>query len=230
MPHRTLIATMGFDERHVLPSLRLMPCDRLVLVAGRATFRSAGYRRLKALEPGLRSVRVDPFDLDGSLASIRAVIQRAKREGPVRISASGGTKILAGAAILAAFQEGVEAWYCDPDAVRLPVLRGVRLSEVFSPAERAIARLLRGPVAHDRLVAAAAAHGFARRTVLGGIRSLAEKGLVELAADAGKVRVRPTPRFALFHDHLGKGAKRAKRSEPMPAQGVGWFGSGSRSD
>lgn len=202
MPNRTLIATMGFDERHVLPSLRLMPYDRLVVVAGRETFRSAGYRQLKALEPGLRSVAVDPFDLGGSLASIRAVIQASVREGPVRISATGGTKILTGAAILAAFQEGVEAWYCDPDPVRLPVLRGVRLQEAFSPAERAIARLLRDPVAHDRLVAAAAAHGFARRTVLGGVRSLVEKGLVELVGEAGKVSVCPTPTFILFRDHL----------------------------
>ena len=122
MAYRTLIATMGYDERHVLPSLRLLPYDRLVLVAGRETFRSAGFRRLKDLEPGLRTVRVDPFDLTDALEAIRGTIRRAIGDGSVRISASGGTKILTNAAILAAFQEGVEAWYCDPDPVRLPVL------------------------------------------------------------------------------------------------------------
>src|SRR5881409_3727531 len=111
---------MGFDERHVLPSLRLMPYDRLVVVAGPETFRSAAFRRLKGLEPGLRTIRVDPFDLPDALESIRGTIRRATGEGPVRISASGGTKILTNVAILAAFQEGVEAWYCDPDPVRLP--------------------------------------------------------------------------------------------------------------
>ena len=202
MAYRTLIATMGFDERHVVPSLRLMPYDRLVLVAGRETFRSAGFRRLRVLEPGLRIVRVDPFDLTDALESIRATIRRATGDGPVRISASGGTKILTSAAILAAFQEGVEAWYCDPDPVRLPVLQGVSLVAAFSPAEGAISLALHGPIRSDRLVAAVAAQGFARRTVLGAIRSLVAKGLVELDRDDGTVVVRPSPRFALFRDHL----------------------------
>jgi len=200
--HRTLIATMGYDERHVLPSLRLLPYDRLVLVAGRETVRSAGVRRLRALEPALRVVRVDPFNLMGALESIRGTIRAAATDGSVRISASGGTKILTNAAILAAFQEGVEAWYCDPDPVRLPVLQGVNLDAAFSPAERAIARALHGPIGHDRLVSAVVSQGFARRTVLGALQSLVGKGLVELGRDAGPVWVRPSPRFALFRDHF----------------------------
>src|SRR2546427_6317230 len=193
---------MGFDERHVLPALRLMPYDRLVVVAGQDTFRSPGFRRLKALEPDLQAVGVKPFDLAASLASIRETIAQASRDGPVRISASGGPKILTNAAILAAFQEGVEAWYCDPDPVRLPVLQGVVLDAVFSPAERAIARALHGPSPHDRLVSAVASQGFARRTVLGALQSLVGKGLVELGRDGSPVWVRPSPRFALFRDHL----------------------------
>jgi len=202
MAHRTLIATMGFDERHVLPSLRLLPYDRLVLVAGGETIRSAGFRQIRALEPALRSVRVDPFDLMSALESIRGMIRLAATDGSVRISASGGTKILTNAAILAAFQEGVEAWYCDPDPVRLPVLQGVVLDAAFSPAERAIARALHGPSPHDRLVSAVASQGFARRTVVGALQSLARKGLVELGRDGSPVWVRPSPRFALFRDHL----------------------------
>ena len=209
MALRTLIATMGFDERHVLPSLRLMPYDRLILVAGRDTFRSAGFRRLKALEPELRTVRVDPFDLTDALESIREAVRRAAAEGPVRISASGGTKILTNAAILAAFQEGVETWYCDPEPVRLPVLCGVRIGAAFSAAERAIARALHSPIRHDRLLAVIRDQGFARRTVLGAVHSLAAKGLIELEGEAGGVLVRPSPRFALFRDHLREAPKKA---------------------
>ena len=200
---------MGFDERHVLPSLRLMPYDRLILVAGRETFRSAGFRRLKALEPELRAVRVDPFDLMDALESIRETVRGAAAEGPVRISASGGTKILTNAAILAAFQEGVETWYCDPEPVRLPVLCGVRIGAAFSAAERAIARALHSPIRHDRLLAVIRDQGFARRTVLGAVHSLAAKGLIELEGEAGGVLVRPSPRFALFRDHLREAPKKA---------------------
>src|SRR5690349_20153548 len=130
------------------------------------------------------------------------MIRSAAMDGSVLISASGGTKILTNAAILAAFQEGVEAWYCDPDPVRLPVLQGVSLDGAFSPAERAIARALHGPIAHDRLVSVVVGQGFVRRTVLGALQSLVGKSLVQLDRGAGEVEVRPSTRFALFRDHL----------------------------
>src|SRR2546426_11264340 len=140
---------MGFDERHVRPALRLMPYDRLIVVASRDTFRSPGFQRLKTLEPDLCAVGVKPFDLGASLASIRETIGRASRDGPVRISASGGPKTLTNAAILAAFQEGIEAWYCDPDPVRLPVLRGIRLEEAFSPRSARCATFSYWPASMD---------------------------------------------------------------------------------
>src|SRR3989441_10565898 len=99
---------MGFDERHVLPSLRLLPYDRLVLVAGRETIRAAAFRRLRALEPALRTVRVDPLDLMSGLESIRETIRSAAKDGSVRLSAGGGAKILTDAASGAACQQGVE--------------------------------------------------------------------------------------------------------------------------
>ncbi len=199
---RTLIATIGFDERHVLPSLRLMPYDRLVLVGGRDSFRSRGFRRLRLLEPDLQAVRVDPFDLGDCLESIEQSVRQARAMGPVRISASGGTKILTMAALLAAFHEGVEAWYCDPDPVRLPVLRGVGLAQAFLPAEQAIAHLLRGRTSLDRLLSSMIDRGFARRTVLAAVRSLAEKGLVEQVIESGHSFLRPAPRFGLLRDHF----------------------------
>src|SRR6184192_4453918 len=122
-----LIATIGFDDKHVLPSLRQLPYDRLLLVGGRDSFRSPAFRRLRSFEPSLQSVRVNPFDFGNCLRAIENVVEREREKGPVRISATGGTKILTTAAILAAFHEGVEAWYCDPDPIRLPILRGVRI-------------------------------------------------------------------------------------------------------
>src|SRR5256714_14692283 len=136
MDLRTLIATIGFDERHILPSLRLLPYDRLVLVGGRNSFRSAGFRRLHALEPNLEVVRVDAFDLGDCLESIEAWIREARVVGPVRISATGGTKILTMAALLAAFHEGVGAWDFDPGPVRLPSCAGSGFRRPFSPPSR----------------------------------------------------------------------------------------------
>src|SRR5438046_5764381 len=142
-----LIATIWFDDKHVLPSLRQLPYDRLLLVGGRDSFRSASFRRLRSFEPSLQSVRVNPFDFGNCLRAIENVVEREREKGPVRISATGGTKILTTAAILAAFHEGVEAWYCDPDPIRLPILRGVQIAADFSPAEGFIAPRLRPSVA-----------------------------------------------------------------------------------
>lgn len=200
---------MGFDERHVLPALRLMPYDRLIVVAGRDTFESGGFRRLKALEPSLSAVRVEPFKLIESLEAIRRTILEARRGGPVRISVTGGTKILAGAAILAAFQEGIEAWYCDPEPIRLPILRGLRISDAFLPSERLAVRLIRGPTALERLVRTMSSRGVSRRTALGSIRSLASKGLLQLEAQSGRTVVHPSPRFALLRKHLQEDSGKA---------------------
>jgi len=154
------------------------------------------------LEPDLEALRVDAFDLGDCLESIEESIRRARAIGPVRISASGGTKILTMAALLAAFHEGVEAWYCDPDPVRLPVLRGVGLAKAFLPAEQAIMQLLRGRTSLDRFLALVIGQGFARRTVLGAVRSLAAKGLVDQVIESGHTFLRPTPRFGLLRDHF----------------------------
>jgi len=113
------VATFGFDERRVLPALRLLPYDRLVLLGGRDSFRAPGFGRLKSLEPSLQAVTVDPFDFGSCLTAACRAFHEASA-GDVRASVSGGTKILADATLLAAFQEGVEAWYFDPEPVRLP--------------------------------------------------------------------------------------------------------------
>lgn len=209
MPERTLIATMGFDERHVLPALRLLPYDRLVLVAGRDTFRSSGFRRLRSLEPDLQAVRVNAFHFGDCLKTIQESVRLALRNGPVRISATGGTKILTMAAVLAAFQEGVDAWYCDPNPVRLPVLRGVRLAAAFSGAEGSVIRLLRRAMPLESLVPTVIEYGFARRTVLAAIHALAGKGLVEIATRDGRAILQPSPRLALIRAHLGEEPEKA---------------------
>ncbi len=145
---------------------------------------------------------MDPFDLEDCLEAIELWVRRVRALGLVRISATGGTKILTMAAILAAFHEGVEAWYCDPDPVRLPVLRGVGLSQSFLPAEQAVMQLVRGNTSLDRLLKSVIDRSFARRTVLGAVRSLAAKGLVEQVIESGHTFFRPTPRFSLLRHHF----------------------------
>jgi len=197
-----LIATIGFDDKHVLPSLRQLPYDRLLLVGGRDSFRSPAFRRLRSFEPSLQGVRVNPFDFGNCLRAIENVVEREREKGPVRISATGGPKILTTAAILAAFHEGVETWYCDPDPIRLPILRGVRIAADFSPAEVFIAQRLRRSIPMTSLIPLMMSAGFARRTILVAVHSLVTKGLFESVIESGRAAVRPTPRLGLVRPHI----------------------------
>src|SRR5204862_7355481 len=101
-----LIATIGFDDKHVLPSLRQLPYDRLLLIGGRDSFRSPAFRRLRSFEPSLQSVRVNPFAFGNCLRAIENVVAREREKGPVRFSAPGGTMILPPAALRADFTVG----------------------------------------------------------------------------------------------------------------------------
>lgn len=208
MPVRTLVATMGADDRQVLPAMRLLPYDRLVLVAGADAFESEGYRRLEALEPFPRKVSVDPYDLPGCLEALRRTLRESSRDGPARLSVGGGSKILTSAAILAAFQEGVEAWYCDPEPVRLPILRGFRFEEMFGPDEKALAQIVRRAVPFDRLLRDAERRGLSRLRAARAVRTLAGKGLLEVRAVDGTTVVRPTSILPAMRPHLrGPAAK-----------------------
>jgi hypothetical protein len=210
MPTGTLVATFGYDERHVLPALRLLPYDGLVLVAGRGSLRTAGYARIKALEPDLETVIVDPFDLSGCLLAVASVVRDAVRRGRVvRVSVSGGTKILGAAALLAAFQEGVEAWSCDPEPVRLPVLRGVRFVDALPPGAREVGEALRGPTARDRLFASIVDRGVSPREARAALAALIARGLAEERLDEGRPVVVPTAALDALRPHLGRTAGKA---------------------
>ena len=204
MGRRTLIATMGFDERHVLPALRLMPYDRLVVVAGRDTFRSAGFRRLKDLEPSLRFVVVRPFDLLDSLGTVRRTILDAAKEGPVRLSVSGGTKILVNAAILAAFLEGIPATYVHDDTyqeIPLPLLR-ITYGEGLTAKQREVLTFLVKNREKDFTeTALARALGVHKATMNHHLRELDAKGAIERlpdAKDARKLVIKPASAMDLL--------------------------------
>lgn len=195
------MATFGFDERRVLPALRLLPYDRLVLLGGRTSFRAPGFRRLKSLEPSLQALTVDPFDFGSCLAAACRAFHDA-RPGDVRASVSGGTKILADATLLAAFQEGVEAWYFDPEPVRLPVLRGVRIHDVLGPADRTVAAILTGPMTAEAVLAAADRRGVSRAQGRRALRLLRTEGFLEARLEDGRPILRPSPLLEAYRVHL----------------------------
>ena len=203
MAERVLVSTFGFDPEKVLRALRWIGYDRLALIAGGRSLREPGFLRLEAAERAsggsVEIVSVDPFDFrscfDGAVGAIRRH-RKASRE--VRVNVSGGTKVLADAALLAAFQEGVEAWHCEDTPVRLPVLTGVSFADSLSATQKAVLARLDKPQTVAQLIEHLRGQGHTERGVQGAIARLREQGLVVLSLRAGAAVAAIDPRAWWF--------------------------------
>ncbi len=203
MAERVLISTFGLDAEKVLRSLRWVSYDRLALLAGGRSAQEPGFRRIEAAEraagTGLEVVAVDPFDFRSCFEGALGAIRRHRKAGrEVRMNVSGGTKILADAALLAAFQEGVEVWHCEERPLRLPVLRGVTFSDGLTKAERAVLAAVDRPRPVSSLVARLGEEGHREATVRSAIAGLHGDGLLSLSIRRGKAVVSPNPDVAWF--------------------------------
>jgi len=194
-----LVSTFGFDERKVFRAMRMFPYDRLCLIGGPDSFRSAGFRRLRELEAqaggAVDTTAVDPHDFTACFRGALSVLaQHPRSHFGVRVSVAGGTKVLADAATLAAFHEGVECWHVDGDvAVRLPILRGFRFVDALTPAERIVLALVTRRRPSQDLLRSAESEGIPASEARGALASLIRKGLVGADLDHGRAMVSPIP-------------------------------------
>jgi len=203
MSERILISTFGFDPEKVLRALRWIGYDRLALVAGGRSVREPGFRRLEAAVrasgDSVEVVVVDPFDFRSCFEGALAAIQRHRRAGrEVRVNVSGGTKVLADATLLAAFQEGVEAWHCEEAPVRLPVLKGVSFADSLSPAQKAVLSSIERPQTTAQIVERLRGLGYSDRSTQTAITRLREQGLIAVKLRGGAAVVTIDPKVKWF--------------------------------
>ena len=203
MPERVLVSTFGFDEAKVLSALRSIPYERLAILAGGKSLKEAGLRRLQSAERAaggsLEVVEVDPFDFRSCFRGALGLIEKHRRAGrEVRVNVSGGTKVLADAALLAAFQEGVEAYHCEDRPVRLPVLRGVSFTDRLNPAERAVLGCLDRARPVRKIVERLASDGHAERAVQAAISRLRDQGILSVSLLRGAAIVAVVPAASWF--------------------------------
>ncbi len=203
MAARVLVSTFGFDATKVLRALRWLPYDRLVLLAGGKSLTGPGFRRLRDVERAtggsLEVERVDPFDFASCFQGAISAIDRHRKAGDdVRVNISGGTKVLADAALLAAFQAGVEAWHCEDRPLRLPVLRGVRFSDLMTPVRKAVLAATARPLLASQVVVRLRDLGFGEGAVQGAISWLRDQGFVTVDLRAGAAVVAQDPRSSWY--------------------------------
>ncbi len=203
MVSRVLISTFGFDETKVLRALRWLPYDSLVLVAGGKSLREPGLRRLRAAERAsggtVELVSVDPFDFPSCFQGTLGAIERHRKAGAeVRVNVSGGTKVLADAALLASFQAGVEAWHCEDRPLRLPVLRGVTLTDDLTPVRKAVLAAVGRPRPATKVTDRVRLEGFSEAAAQAAINWLRSREFVAVEVRGGVAIVSRNPRTAWF--------------------------------
>lgn len=197
MAGRVLISTFGFDERKVLRAFRAVPHETLGLVLSSESQRSPGYRRLRDLLAPPREFLVRPFDfLECFRTTCRAIDSFGGSD--VTVNVSGGTKIMADAAVLASFACGASAVHAGDEVVRLPLLRGVRLEEAFSRDDRAVLRSVRRSVRVEALVSSLVREGVAESRARGSIRRLHGLGILDLRIRKGKAYAAWAPEATAF--------------------------------
>ncbi len=203
MTERVLISTFGFDPEKVLRALRWIAYDRLAVIAGGKSLREPGFRRLEAAERAsggtVEVVAVDPFDFRSCFEGAVLAIQRHRKAGrDVRMNVSGGTKVVADAALLAAFQEGVEAWHCEDEPLKLPVLKGVSFADGLGVVQKAVLASVERPRTVAHVVNRLREQGHAERTIQVAINGLRDQGLVTLTLREGAAVVSVDPRATWF--------------------------------
>lgn len=134
-----LLCTYGGLMDEVVPGLRSLPHDQLVIVVHEGKTAEKGCTDLRSLLDRLKIrhtvLQVCPQDLLGSAMVMERCIQEHQGKGwRVRVDITGGQKLLSDAAVLAAAVTGVEVCCFQVEARRLRLLQGMGVREMLPKA------------------------------------------------------------------------------------------------
>lgn len=187
--------------------MRVLSYDRLVLVVGPGAREDATYRRILQMESFSRdpvtAVTVNPFDFSDCFTTMNGLIS-SHNVPPHRVIVciAGGTKLLTNAALLAAFQNGVEVYHVGDELLKLPVVLGLRVKDRFTSTEIRVVRALREGETLEDIRARLSELGMDRATVTKCLRNLVQAGVVRMDVVEGRVVVRWPQEARLLRDVL----------------------------
>jgi hypothetical protein len=191
---RVLISTYGFDEGKVVAAMSKLAYDKLVLIVGDDVLEDQGYLRLKKMESlgpnKMETVTVDVLDFQECLNTVLRTIRKWDVEGNgVVLNISGGTKVLADAALLAGLHNGVEIYHVDEQVSRLPVIQGVKVTHRFTERQATLIRALEADDTIPRLTRRLRGVGMDESAVRQVVRALANQGVIGQRLEKGQIRL-----------------------------------------
>jgi CRISPR locus-related DNA-binding protein len=127
----TIFATLGYVPQSVLPSLRTAGVEELVVFASMKDGKvEAAVRRVrdhcdKANIPFKRVKIKAPYDLEDVASTIKEMLDRYNGRDII-FNITGGTKVMAAAALIVCFLRGIPTEYAQEktmDLIRLPLMK-----------------------------------------------------------------------------------------------------------
>ncbi len=182
---RVLVSTFGDgDLDKVLLAMRSLPYDRLMLIGEACDEEPEGLQELRRLESMTgNEVRFEQVDTAGFMElveDISGLIDGVARSNgglkDVVLNISGGTKLMADAALFAAFRLGIPTYHVTERVVRLPVMKGVTARNRFTQLQSSFISSLEGPKRIADLVQALPPHS--KQSLERVMRELKRMGLV----------------------------------------------------
>lgn len=193
---KTLISIFGEgDVEKTLLAMRWLPYDRLVLVGESNGHEPAGLDELRKLESMTGNTvhyeQVDTADFMGLVDDIAEIISRFSvpdaGPGEAVLNISGGTKLMADAALFAAFRMGVPTYHVTDRVVRLPVMKGVTAKNRFTPLQAQFIQALEGE--HTLGYLEQSLRPQSRQSLERLMRELRKMGLVSPRLESGQVMI-----------------------------------------
>lgn len=185
--------------------MRAIPHDRLVIITSEENTRSEDFARI--LEAGrmsgapVETLLVDKFDLMSAFqAMVEAFQRRRTAREEVAVNISGGTQLLSDAALLAAFHTGVECYHIAESACRLPVLRGVEITDPLSKGQKDALLAFEDGMSMQKAMAMAKVHQGLMEDLMG----LRKAGAIESREEGERVRLYLTKKGGRMLRSLGR--------------------------
>lgn len=200
---RVLASTFGQgDLEKTIQAMRSLPYDRLVLIGMPGIEECDDLRRIRQLEEMAgHEVELDVAECGDFMGMVKQVAEtlaqrlnggRGAEKDSLVLNIGGGPKLLGDAALLAAFELGVEAYHIDGRVTKLPIIRGATARDRFTKNQaRMLETIAHGAVTLDGLTAELGP--MSRQAVDRVVRELRNEGLIGSRVEDGRVLVQLTP-------------------------------------
>jgi len=149
-----LCATFGNPDyyKRIFHSLRFHKYDKLVVVYDEDEDSCEEFKRLANFAYGMEKIRSPKNNFWEAYRTIDTKVWERYKKENLFFDISGGTKLLSMAALLCAFNHGVQTWHYEEGIpTKLPVYKGLSIFDKYTEGQMEILALVKDGMLWDKL-------------------------------------------------------------------------------